>query len=54
MFFFIISLKKVWEFGYLVLFTRTDFREFAFPKNLVWIRFRKTPKIREIHENYFF
>ena len=41
LFFFFISLKKVWKFGYLVFFARINFREFVLAKNFAGINFRK-------------
>ena len=38
-FFFVIILKYVWKFGYLVSFARTNFREFVLAKNFAGINF---------------
>ena len=51
--FFVISLKKVWKFGYLVFFVRITFGEFVLAKNFTRISFRKLSKICEIRVNYF-
>ena len=40
-FFFVISLKKVWKFGYLINCARIKFREFVFAKNFAGINFHE-------------
>ena len=40
-FFFVISLKKVWKFDYLVFFARNNFWEIVLAKNIAGINFRE-------------